>query len=57
MKAGGAPERALAEHYRQSAAETALEWPRTAALLELIAKSYEQQGQWHDDDFERMDWQ
>ena len=57
MKAGGAPERALAEHYRRWAAETALEWPRTAALLELIAISYEQQGQWHDDDTERMDWQ
>ncbi len=57
MKAGGAPERALANHYRRCAAETALEWPRTAALLERIAKSYEQQGQWHDDDTERMDWQ
>lgn len=57
MTDGGAQERERAEHYRRCAAETALEWPRTAALLELIAKSYEQQGQWHDQDAERIDWQ
>ena len=57
MTDGGAQERALAEHYRRCAGETALEWPRTAALLELIAKSYEQQGERHDEDVERMEWQ
>jgi hypothetical protein len=57
MTDGGSQERERAEHYRRCGAETALEWPRTAALLELIAKSYEQQGQWHDQDAERIDWQ
>jgi len=57
MTDGGIQERERAEHYRRSGAETSLEWPRTAALLDLIAKSYEEQGQWHDQDAERIDWQ
>jgi hypothetical protein len=57
MTDGGLQERGLAEYYRRCAAETSLEWPRTAALLDLIAKSYEEQAQWHDQDAERVDWQ
>ena len=57
MQDGGLQERERAKHYRRCAAETALEWPRTAALLELIAESYEQRGQWYDQDAERRDWQ
>ena len=50
-------ERERAAHYRRCAAETALEWPRTTALLDLIAKSYEAEGEWYDQDAERIDWQ
>jgi hypothetical protein len=57
MREGGLQERARAGYYRRCAVETSLEWPRTTALLDLIAKSYEQQGQWHDQNAERIDWQ
>jgi hypothetical protein len=57
MTDGGLLERERAAHYRRCAAETELEWPRTAVLLDLIAKSYEAEGQWHDQDAERIDWQ
>jgi hypothetical protein len=57
MTDGGVQERERAAHYRRCAAETGLEWPRTAALLDLIAKSYEAEGQWYDQDAERIDWQ
>jgi transcriptional regulator with XRE-family HTH domain len=57
MTDGGVQERERAAHYKRCAAETGHEWPRTAALLDLIAKSYEAEGEWHDQDAERMDWQ
>jgi len=57
MTDGGVQERERAAHYRQCAAETGLEWPRTAALLDLIAKSYEAEGERYDQDAERIDWQ
>jgi hypothetical protein len=53
---GGTLERDLAQYYRRCAEETALEWPRTSALLERLAKSYEQEGARHDEDAERRDW-
>lgn len=53
---GGAQERDLAQYYRRCSEETALEWPRTSALLEQLAKSYEQEGVRHDEDAERRDW-
>jgi hypothetical protein len=56
MTDGGAQERELAKDYRKCSEETALEWPRTSAMLEQIAKSYEHEGGWHDDDAERRDW-
>ena len=57
MTDGGVQERERAAHYRRCAAETGLEWPRTAALLDLIAKSYEAEGERYDQDAERIDWQ
>jgi hypothetical protein len=56
MTDGGAQERERAKDYRKCSEETALEWPRTSAMLEQIAKSYEHEGGWHDDDAERRDW-
>jgi len=53
---GGTLERDLAQFYRRCSEETALEWPRTSALLEQLAKSYEQEGARHDEDAERRDW-
>jgi hypothetical protein len=56
MNDGGAQERDLAAYYRRCSEETALEWPRTSAVLEQIANSYEAEGTRHDEDTERRDW-
>lgn len=53
---GGAQERDLVERYRGFAKATALEWPRTSATLECIARSYEEDARWHDENAERLDW-
>jgi transcriptional regulator with XRE-family HTH domain len=53
---GGNLERSTATCYRNWAESTKLEWTRTSALLERIAKSFEEFGRWHDQDAERMDW-
>jgi hypothetical protein len=53
---GGIQERAIARRYHESAEAIGLEWPRTSALLERIAKSYEEQGHWHDQNAARTDW-
>lgn len=53
---GGTQERAIAKQYHEWAEATALEWPRTSALLERIAGSYEEHGEWHDQNAERTDW-
>jgi hypothetical protein len=53
---GGAQERAIASRYREYAKATELEWPRTSALLEQIARSYEEEGHQHDQRAERTDW-
>lgn len=53
---GGAQERDLVERYRGYAKATALEWPRTSAALEHIARRYEEDARWHDDNAERLDW-
>jgi hypothetical protein len=53
---GGAQERALAENYREWSKATALEWPRTSAVLESLAKGYDHDAQEHDEDAERLDW-
>ena len=56
MTNGGAQERSIAGRYHEYARATELEWPRTAALLEQIARSYEEEGQRHDQSAERTDW-
>ena len=56
MNDGGAQEHDLARYYRRCSEATALEWPRTSAVLEQIAKSYEEEGNRHDEDAERRDW-
>lgn len=53
---GGEQERSIAMRYRQWAKATELEWPRTAALLERVARTFEEHGQWHDQNAERTDW-
>lgn len=56
MRDGGQQERDLAAQYRVYANATALEWPRTAALLESIAQDYEREARSHDERAERLDW-
>jgi len=53
---GGAQERAIAQRYRTWAKALALNWPRTAALLDRIAQNFEESAQWHDQNAERTDW-
>lgn len=53
---GGVQERDLAERYRTYSKATALEWPRTSATLDRIARSYEEDARRHDEDAERQDW-
>ncbi len=50
MDAGGAPERSLAAHFRKDAAAMCVTFPRTAETLEEIARFYERDAKWHDDD-------
>jgi hypothetical protein len=53
---GGIQERDLAQSYRNLSKSLRLEWPRTSALLERVAKSLEHQGAESDDDAERGQW-
>jgi len=53
---GGAQERSVASRYREYAKATELEWTRTSALLEQIARTYEEEGQRHDQRAELTDW-
>jgi hypothetical protein len=53
---GGEPERGLAALYRSWAQSMELEWPRTSAILEQVARSYESHGRFMDDDTERRNW-
>lgn len=53
---GGGQERSLAAQYRAYAKATALQWPRTSAMLEDIARDYDKDARWHDEDVERMNW-
>jgi hypothetical protein len=54
--AGGEPERALAAQYRSWAHSMDLEWPRTSAILEQVARFYDGIGRSRDDDTERGNW-
>ena len=53
---GGKQERSLAETYRRWSNDVKLEWPRTSTLLERIARSWEENARYHDEDAERTDW-
>jgi hypothetical protein len=53
---GGDQERDVAAQYRAWSEATAFEWPRTSALLALLAHHYAAHGRWHDDDRERDEW-
>ncbi|MGE6699623.1 helix-turn-helix domain-containing protein [Hyphomonas sp. NPDC076900] len=57
LRDGGLIERKEAARYRAYASAIALEWPRTAALLERIAADYEQEARMHDRQAERLDWE
>ena len=53
---GGGLERALAARFRKDAKATALDWPRTAALLERIAQHFEDDARREDEAAERRQW-
>jgi transcriptional regulator with XRE-family HTH domain len=56
MGEGGDQERDLARTYRQWSRATRLEWPRTSALLERLAQTYDEQARWHDGRADQLDW-
>lgn len=53
---GGAQERDLAAQYQAWSEKTRLEFPRTSALLAKIAKGYEWDAKFHDDDADLQQW-
>ena len=53
---GGKQERDLAARYRADALVCATGWPRTCAVLERIANSYDADAKWHDEHAEQSDW-
>jgi DNA-binding XRE family transcriptional regulator len=53
---GGKLERGEAGFYRKMSKLTNIEWPHLSAILDRLAKSYEHDAGWHDDDAERLDW-
>ncbi|MBB4245238.1 helix-turn-helix domain-containing protein [Rhizobium tropici] len=53
---GGAQEHDLARTFSEWSRATALEWPRTSAVLEKIATSYDYEARSHDNDAEKLDW-
>ena len=56
MRDGGELERNEAERYRDYARKAAIEWPRTAAVLERIASYYESEAKAQDERAEQVDW-
>jgi transcriptional regulator with XRE-family HTH domain len=53
---GGAQERDLAKLYRRWSENTRLEFPRTSAMLAKIAKHYEWDAEFHDNDADMQQW-
>ena len=53
---GGAQERDLATNYHRCSKAVALEWSRTSALLEKIARSFEDKGRHEDEAAEQREW-
>lgn len=54
---GGQQERDLAVFYRASSQAVASKWLRTSALLDRIAKDFEQMAERHDESAERWEWE
>jgi hypothetical protein len=54
---GGQQERGLAAFYRASSQAVASKWLRTSALLDRIAKDFEQMAKRHDESAERWEWE
>jgi hypothetical protein len=54
LEEGGAKERDLADQYRSDAQRMADRWPRTAAMLRKVAKSYENQAKRNEEQAERF---
>lgn len=52
----GVLERAEASQYRKWAEALQLDWPRTTALLESIASSFEETARLHDETAEKTQW-
>ncbi|MGK2642498.1 XRE family transcriptional regulator, partial [Escherichia coli] len=53
---GGGQERILVERYKQDADDLRFEWPRTAACLDRIAISYQQDAIREDHSADQGDW-
>jgi transcriptional regulator with XRE-family HTH domain len=53
---GGKQEQDIVRQFASLAKATALEWPRTSAVLEKLAKSYIENARWHDVHAEQFDW-
>ncbi|MDR3528695.1 MAG: helix-turn-helix transcriptional regulator [Rhizomicrobium sp.] len=53
---GGSLERGEAAYFRKMSRLTNVEWPHLSGILDRLAKSYEHDAGWHDDDVERLDW-
>lgn len=47
---GGAQERELASKFSGYAQQVRTKWPRTAAMLDRVAKGYEREARWHDEE-------
>ena len=54
LEDGGEQERALVDRYRADAERSAHQWPRTAAILRKIVKSYESEARRNDESAERV---
>jgi transcriptional regulator with XRE-family HTH domain len=54
---GGGQERGVAHRYHRWADALKLDWPRTSALLERVARSFEEDAQKHDEHAEHTDWE
>ena len=55
-EAGGSLERSLAARYERLARGTALEWPRTSAVLNSLAEYYLADARREDEQVERRQW-
>lgn len=54
LEDGGAQELELVKRYQNAAQRVADRWPRTAAILRKIAKSYESEAQRNEEEAERF---